>query len=118
MSVTTRAAALKSKTKEDDNFPVIISSKNKKKSRSKQQPKQHEEQPPASSVQSEVRPTLEQQSSSLQTESMIHASSRHQDEDKNEDDGLDISLESLFIDQEAVSSTTNARKVIEEIVQN
>jgi hypothetical protein len=41
---------------------------------------------------------------------MIHVGSRHQDKDKNQDDDLDISIESLFNNEEAMLSTTNGKK--------
>ena len=110
MPVTTRAAALKPQNKEDENVSIEVSSKNKKKSRSKQPPKQQKEQLPKNCVQSKLHRSLGQQSSNLQSESIVHVGSQHQNEAKNQDDDLDISSESLF-GEDVMLSTTNGNKV-------
>lgn len=58
-----------------------------------------------------------QQSCTLQSEWMVHVGSKHQNEAKNQDDDLDISIASLF-GEEAMLSTKNGNQVIEDIVEN
>ena len=47
---------------------------------------------------------------------MIRVGSQHQDKAAKQKDNLDISIESLLNEQEAMLSTTNGREAIEEIV--
>ncbi|CAF1646069.1 unnamed protein product, partial [Adineta ricciae] len=105
MPVTTRAAALKSGTKKDNMASARVSIKKKGRSRSRkqQQTKTQEDPLPTTLVASEVRPVVEQQS----TDQMV----LHLDDDNSKkNDEMDISIESLFSDQEIMSSTTNEEK--------
>ncbi|CAF1468279.1 unnamed protein product, partial [Adineta ricciae] len=105
MPVTTRAAAFKSGIKKDNMASARVSIKKKGRSRSRkqQQTKTQEEPLPATLVASEVRPVVEQHS----TDQIV----LHLDNDNSKkNDTMDTSIESLFFDQEIMSSTINEEK--------
>ena len=116
MPVTTRAAALRSQIAEETKSSTkpVATHKIIRKYGSKIKQKQLQAQSPEISTESEKHSSVVQQLAVPQAESANEINSHRDHENKRLIEGIDISIESLFIDQALTLSTTSEVKIAEQ----
>ncbi|CAF2712388.1 unnamed protein product [Rotaria sp. Silwood2] len=116
MPVTTRAAALRSQIAEETTSSTkpVATNKTIRKCRSQIKQKQLKAQSPEISTESEKHSSVVQQLAVPQVESEIEIDNHRDPENKRLIEGIDISIESLFIDQVLTLSPTSENKIGEQ----
>ncbi|CAF1207298.1 unnamed protein product [Didymodactylos carnosus] len=125
MPVTTRSGVLRSQIAEETTLPAnsttstqvsksMVISKTTRKFQSQQKQKQLKAQPPTTSIEPETCSTVEQQLPPSQIETTVENNNYHDHEDERLGTEMDISLESLFSDQQLILPTTHENEIAEQ----